>query len=202
MAHLEISQVIILSAILFSVFIFLRQILFYGFVPFLPSRPEVMERILKEVDIREGDAVYSLGYGRSGFLAVAEKRFPRAKLVGIEDSWWHFLIAKLQVVIRRSRIKVVHSSFYKADIREANVVYCCLDVDMLREMHKKLKIEPRAGAVIISMGFLIPYLEPLKVVETKEVRRWFSFLTGGHEKVLTIKQREHKKDNNFYFYEV
>ncbi len=197
-----IFEVILLSLGLFVVFIILRELLFFGFAPFLQSNPEVMERILEQVEIRDDYAVYSLGYGRSGFLWSVEKKFPTVKLVGIDDSLWHCAVARIQILFRGSRMKIKHSDYYLADIGPANVVFCFLDVEILREIYKKLRIEPRAGAVIISSGFVIPYLEPVKILKTEPKKRWFSFLIGGAEKVLTEKEKEYKPDNNVYFYEV
>jgi hypothetical protein len=196
-----IIQVIILSATFFVLFISLRQLLFFGFVPFLQSRPQVMDKILEQVMIRDDYTVYSLGSGRSGFLWAVEKRYPLVKLVGVCNGRWHFILACLQVFLRHSRVKVVYSDYYKADIRRANVVYCYLNVGILRELYKKLRVEPKAGAVVISSGFVIPFSDPVKIMKTEQKKRWFNFLIGGQEKILTEKEKEYKPDNNIYFYE-
>ncbi|MDD5527636.1 MAG: hypothetical protein PHO56_01515 [Patescibacteria group bacterium] len=195
-------QIIILSIGLFIFFVVLRELLFFGFAPFMSSHPEVMEKILAELRIRDDYVVYSLGYGRSGFLRAMEKKFPAVKLVGVDDHLWHCLLARLQIFFRHSRIKIKHAGYYAADISSANIVYCYLDVQILREIYKKLRVEPRAGAIIISSGFIIPYLEPIKVLKTEPKKRWFNFLIGGQEKVLTEKEKEYKPDNNIYYYEV
>jgi hypothetical protein len=196
------TQVIILSLGIFVFFLILRELLFFGFAPFMQSQPELMEKILEQVNIRDDYAIYSLGYGRSGFLWAVEKKFPTIRLVGIDDSLWHCTLARLQILLRRSRIKVVHSGFYLADIRQANIVFCYLDVAILREIYKKLRVEPKAGAIVISSGFLIPFLEPVKILKTDPKHRWFNFLIGGTEKVLSEKEKEFKPDNNIYYYEV
>ncbi|MDD4902021.1 MAG: hypothetical protein PHE24_02690 [Patescibacteria group bacterium] len=197
-----IVQAIILFIVLFFIFIILRELLFFGFAPFLQSHPEVMEKILEQIEIRDDYVVYSLGYGRSGFLWAVEKKFPTVKLVGVDDSLWHCTLARLQIFFRGSRIKVKCADYYLADIKGANVVYCYLDVQILREIYKKLRVEPRAGAIIISSGFIIPFLEPIKVLKTEPKKRWFNFLIGGEEKVLTEKEKEYKPDKNIYYYEV
>jgi len=60
----------------------------------------------------------------------------------VDDSLWHCLLARLQILLRRSRIKIVHSNYYQADIRKANLVYCCLDVKILREIYKNCALSP------------------------------------------------------------
>jgi hypothetical protein len=197
-----IINIVILSAALFFIFLVLRELLFFGFAPLLPSQPEVMEKILERVRIKDDDVVYSLGYGRSGFLWALESKMPGVKLVGVDDSLWHCTIARLQILLRRSRIKVVHSGYYKADIRKANIVFCYLDVSILRDVYKKLRVEPQGGATIISSGFVIPYMEAVRTLKTEPKKRWFNFLIGSAEKVLTEKEKEYKPDNNIYYYEV
>jgi hypothetical protein len=194
--------IIIIFTSLFVALTILRELLFFGFAPFLPSQPEAMEKILEQVLIREGHNVYSLGYGRSGFLWAVEKKYPNVKLVGVNNDLWLCLLARLQVFLRRSRIKIVYKNYYQANIRKANVVYCYLDVRVLREIYKKLRIEPKAGAVLISSGFIIPYLEAIKVLKIEPVKRWFNLFIGRGEKVLSEKEKEFKPDNNIYYYEV
>jgi hypothetical protein len=65
-----------------------------------------------------------------------------------------------------------------------------------------LRVEPKPGANIISSGFVIPYMEAVITLKTEPRKRWFGFLGGGEEKVLTEKEKEYKPDNNVYFYEV
>jgi hypothetical protein len=185
----------------FCLFVFLREILFFGFAPFFPSRPEAIKMILNEIQPREKMFFYSLSYGRSGFLYEAEKRFPDARVCGTEKTFLSFWLSRIQLFLRRSRIKASRKNYYKTDLRRSDVVYCHLDPKELREMYRKLKLEPKSGALVISDGFVVPYLEPLKVMPLPESKRWFSFLIR-HRRVLTSKEREHKRDNNVYFYEV
>lgn len=199
---LFVIEATILFVFIFGLFIVLRQIFFFGFAPLFPSRQKKVEMILKNVKINNGQTIYSLGYGRSGFLRVIEKRYPRVKLVGVKNNHWHCLIARLQVFLRRSRIKIRYSDYYRADISDANIVYCFLDVPILRDIYKKLRVESRSGAVIISSGFIIPYLKHPKILKTEISKHWFDFIVGKHEKVLTEKQKEHKPDQNVYIYEV
>lgn len=187
---------------IFSLFVVLRQIFFFGFAPFFPSHPEKVELILKNVRIDNDKTIYSLGHGRSGFLRAVEKKYPKAKLIGVEDDLGHCLIARLQAFLQHSRIEIRHSDYYRADISDANIVYCYLDIPVLRNLYKKLRVESRAGAVIISSGFVVPYFRHPKILKTEKTKHWFDFIAGKHEKVLTEKQKEHRPDQNVYIYEV
>lgn len=197
----EIESVIVFICI-FGLFVVLRQILFYGFAPFFSSSPEKVDLILSNVRIDNKFTIYSFGHGRSGFLRVIEKKYPGTKLIGVENSRWHCFTNRLQVFLRGSRIKIRYSDYYRVDISDANIVYCYLNIPVLRNIYKKLRIEPRAGATIISSGFVIPYLKYSRILKTEKSQHWLNFVAGKHEKVLTEKQKEHKPDQNVYIYEV
>lgn len=199
---LFITESAVFFVFIFMLFVILRQILFYGFAPFFPSSPETMEKILERLRIEKKFTIFSFGHGRSGFLRAVERKYPGVKLIGVEENSLHCLIARLQIFLHRSRIKIIRSDYYRVKIKDANIVYCHLDAGILRDIYKKLRLEPRSGAVIISSGFIVPYLEHQKILKTESKKRWYNFLVGKQEKILTEKEKEFKPDNNIYFYEV
>jgi hypothetical protein len=197
----DIVTIVIISICLLIILLLLRQLLFFGFVPFLPHRPEIIERILKELNPPDNAVFYSLGYGRSGFLPLAKKRWPQNEFVGVDEGFISFWVSKLQALLKKEKIKILHSDYYKTDLRRANVIYCYLAPEELREMYRKLKVEPRVDAIIISVGFVIPYFDPIKTIKTEPKKTWYNFLIR-HKKVLTIKEKEHTRDENIYIYQV
>lgn len=201
MGILEIIIIVIVSTFFTCLLLVLRHLLFFGFVPFIPHRPEVIERILKELDPPEKPVFYSLGYGRSGFLPLARKKWPDGEYIGADCGLISAWISKLQALLKREKLRILHSDYYRVNIKRANVVYCYLSPEDLRELYRKLKIEPRVDAVIISVGFVIPYLDPIKTIKVESKKVWYGFLIR-HKKVLTIKEKEHTRDDNVYFYQV
>lgn len=197
----DIIPITIISACLFGLLLFLRHLLFFGFAPFVPHRPEVVNKILDQLNPPPNAVFYSLGSGRSGFLALAEKRCPQGQFFGIDRGLVSALLSRLQLFLQRSSIKVKKSTYYKTDLRKADVVYCYMNPEELRELYKKLKLEPKTDAFVVSSGFLIPYMDPLKILKTEPKKKWYGFLIN-HKKVLTIKEKEHTRDNNVYFYQV
>ena len=193
--------------LIIGVFVFylcLRQVLFYGFTPVIATRPGEVKKILNqtEINIKRGVTIYALGFGRSGFLKVAEKMYPEATLVGAEDSYFYYLMAKIQVFLKRSKIKVIFSDFYRLNVRKADIVYCYLIPKDLRDIYKKLIVDTKDGVQIISTGFAMPYLEPIKTIEIESKKRWFSFFAKRNKEFLTTKERMEKRDNKIYFYEL
>jgi len=198
----DIPLITSITAFLFGLLLVIRHLLFFGFAPFVPHRPEVIEKILKEINPASGTVFFSLGCGRSGFLELARKKCPDGTFIGVEEGAISSCISRLQTCLKGMRdIKVVHSDYYKTDLHRANAVYCYLNPEELRDLYKKLKLEPRTDAIIVSVGFAIPYLDPIKIMKTEQKKKWYGFLIS-HKKVLTIKEKEHTRDDNVYFYQV
>jgi len=201
-----ILQILIISFAIFLLLLFLRQLFFYGFTPFTPTRPEAVKKILSNIEFKKGATVYALGFGRSGFLKGVLERFVNwnwgLKLFGAEDNFLYYFPAKFQAFIKGSKVTVMLSDFYKLDISKADVIYLYLNTRTLREIYKKLIVDTKDGAQVISTGFMLPYLEPVKVVEIKPRKRWFYFLSKRNKEVLTPKEREQKRDNKVYFYQL
>jgi hypothetical protein len=197
----DILKITILSSVLLAVFFFFRRLLFWGFTPFLPHHPEVAERIAKEIELGPDGVFYCLGYDDSGLLSAIEKKFPGRTLIGVDIGGFGHMFSRLQSFLKGSKVKIVHSSYYRTDLRRASVVFCHLTPEELREMCKKLKLEPPTDSIVVSDGFIVPYMEPVKVISVEPKKKWYSFLIR-HKKVLTIKEKEHTRDGNIYFYQV
>lgn len=87
------------------------NILFRGFAPYVSTRSEVISKIVNELDVAEGATVYELGCGKAGFLKAIEEKFPKTKLIGVEYSFWPYFVAKLQLLMSESKIKIVKKYF-------------------------------------------------------------------------------------------
>jgi tRNA G46 methylase TrmB len=54
--------------------------------------PLFTEGKIDEIKIPDGAVVYELGCGRAGFLRALEEKFPQAKYIGVEYSFWPYLL--------------------------------------------------------------------------------------------------------------
>ncbi|MBD3247745.1 hypothetical protein GF382_00450 [Candidatus Falkowbacteria bacterium] len=160
-----------------------------------------MKKIIKETRIKKDAIVYSLGGGSSGFLMSLEEHYPDLRLVGVEDSLCSYLATKIQVFLKKSRIKVLKSDYYWINISQADVVYCYLSLKDVRDIQRRLKIDTKPNALIISNGFVIPYMEPFKTIELKEKMHWSRIFNRG-KKVVRTSRDEDKRDNKVYYYQV
>lgn len=151
--------VLILSAVQFY------RILFQGFAPFISSGFRVILAVLKELDLHGREVVYELGSGSAGFLRGIEQKFKNTKLIGVEHSWWPYILSKIQIILSNSKIKIVREDIFKVDLKEADLIYCFLNIKTMAKLKDKFERECRPGTLIVSYCFKLPQHEPEKVIK-------------------------------------
>ena len=160
---LVLIQIILIIVLILSAIQFYR-IVFRGFAPFISTRFNVIISVLKELDLKGNEVIYELGSGSAGFLRAVEQKFKSQKLVGIEYSWWPYFLSKIQVIFSNSKIKLIRKDMFKVDLKEADVIFCFLNIKMMIKLEDKFKKECRPGTLIISNIFKLPTIEPEKVI--------------------------------------
>jgi len=170
--------VFLLIAIFLVIIIILASIQFYnivfrGFAPFISTKFNAILEILKELDLEGREVIYELGAGRAGFLRAVEQRFGNDNLVGIEYSWWPYLIAKIQIAISNSKIRIIRKDIFKINLKEADIIYCFLSPEMMSKLENKFREECRAGTLVISYHFRMKNLEPEKVIKEEDNNIYF-----------------------------
>lgn len=149
------------------------RILFKGFAPFISSRFSVILTVLKELDLQGNEVVYELGSGSAGFLRSIEQKFKNQKLIGIEYSWWPYILSSIQIAFSGSKIKILRKNIFKVDLKEANIIYCFLNKTTMAKLSKKFTEECKQGTLIISYCFTLPNYEPEKTVKEKNNNIYF-----------------------------
>lgn len=180
------------------------DLLLRGFTPFISSRPWVVDQIMDELTIKnqkEAPVIFALSCGRSGFFHALEIKYPKAELVGFESDIFPFIVAKLQILIKRTRIKVKYRPIHHINFKRANLIYNHLYPDKMVGLGKKIKYEARPGTIVISTGFNIKDLEPLKVIQLPDRKGKWDFLSTN-QKIFQKKSSKFKKEKKAYFYEI
>lgn len=159
----------LISIILVFVLVFASvqfyNIVFRGFAPFISTKFEAILTILKDLDLRGNEHIYELGSGKAGFLRAIEQRFGNKNLTGIEYSFFPYFLAKIQIVLSGSAIKIIRKDIFKVNLKEADVIYCFLSPEMMLKLEKKFKTECRPGTLVISYHFRLPNFEPERVLK-------------------------------------
>ncbi len=171
---------ILICLFLFIVLVFMSvqfyNIIFRGYAPFISSDPKVIARLMSELDLKSGGKVYELGCGKAGFLGAVSQKFPQAQCVGIENSPWPYLMAKIQASMSQGKIKIVNNDMFKVNLADADLIYCYLNTGMMVKLEKKFKAECKPGTRIISNAFPLPNTEPQKVVSLGKGKVYFYIL--------------------------
>jgi len=170
---LLISEIIlIILAIFLSIQFF--NILFRSYAPFISTDKKIIEKILLNINLDNNKKVIELGCGKAGFLRTLAKKFPNTKLIGIEYSFLPWIIAKIQLNLGKyNNIKIIRENIFKTNISQANLIYCYLNIKMMRNLENKFKKECKKGTQIISYLFKLPNLKPRKVIENNHNKIYF-----------------------------
>lgn len=147
-------------------------IVFGGYAPFFLTKNKVIKRILDEEKFNDSDVIYELGSGNAGFLRAVEKKYPNIKkLVGIEYFLAPYLIGRIQTSFQKSKIKIIKENFLYINLKEADVIYCFLNKQMMVKLKEKFIKECKPGTKIISYQFSVPEMNPFKVIDLKNNKK-------------------------------
>jgi len=170
----------ITSLLLFTFFFIFFVMQFYnmffrGYAPFIFTRKRIIDKIIEEVKINNQATVYELGAGQAGFLRTFRKKYPQAKLIGIEFQLLPFLVGNIQSALTNCKIKFKKENFLKTDLSRADLIYCYLNPESMAKLKNKFKTECRPGTQIISYQFTLPGIEPINKIKIDNNNRIFFY---------------------------
>jgi len=123
-------------------------------VPYVPTRQEVVEAMLRMADVRPGDVVYDLGCGDGRIVIAAAQKFG-ARGVGIDID--PARISEARYNARRAgvekQVEFRAGDLFAADIRDATVVTLYLLPEVNLRLRPKLQHDLRPGTRIVSHDF-------------------------------------------------
>lgn len=133
-------------------------------MPFVTTPKWVIEKLVNKIDLKNNSIVFDLGCGDARILLALEKKFSNLKLIGYELAWWPYVVAKLKIELKKSKIKVFHQNFYKTDLSNADLIFCFLIDSVMPKLEKQLKEQLKPGARVISYGFKFPNWQPVEII--------------------------------------
>lgn len=149
---------IVLAAFWLSVLFFIVILLWilipslYGLPP-VPTKPQRVRNALKLAELKPNETLYDLGAGDGRVLFIAAREFG-AKAVGIEVGPIQCAWIWLRVVIggMRDRIQIRWANFYKADFRQADVIFVYATSKEVRQMAPHLERQMKPGSRLVSIS--------------------------------------------------
>jgi len=127
---------------------------FAAAVPYVPTRPEVVDAMLELGNISAKDMVYDLGCGDGRIVIAAAKRYGASGLgVDIQSELINQAESQAHWEGVSRRVKFSLGNLFDLDLRPATVVMLYLSVELNIRLRPKLLAELRPGARIVSNRF-------------------------------------------------
>ena len=157
---------IVLLAYGLSIFLFVLILLWmlipalYGLPP-VPTKPERIRKALKLANLQPNEVLYDLGAGDGRVLLIAARELG-AKAVGIEVGPVQCALIWLRAAVSGfgKQIQIKWADFYKADLREADVVFIYATSKELVKLAPHLEKQLKKGARVVSISADFPDWEP------------------------------------------
>ena len=120
---------------------------------------------IEAVPMKADQMLVDLGCGDGRVLRKAQKHYG-VRAIGYEINPLAYLKARL-LSFGPENIKIRLQNFWKADLSEADVVFCYLYPDVMKKLAAKLASGLKPGAVVVSSHFSLPGFVPSEVLRLK-----------------------------------
>ncbi len=123
-------------------------------VPFVPTPPEVVDQMLKMVDLKPGDVLYDLGCGDGRIVIAAAKRYG-VKAFGIDIDPVRIKESNENAAESglEGKVKFIQQDLFEADFHDATVVTMYLLTSVNLRLRPKLLAELKPGTRLVSHSF-------------------------------------------------
>ena len=111
--------------------------------------------------------VIDLGSGWGNLIMPLAKRYPKAKIVGYENSPLPYTFSNLLNV--QKNLTIHREDFYGVPLDDADCVVCYLHPKGMERLKEKFERELRPGTPVISHTFAIPGWKPEKTIQVDDL---------------------------------
>lgn len=163
--------IILLVLLTLCVLIFLYGLLRARLVPYVKTLQPVYDVLLQDLHLGAGSIFIELGAGDAETLLQVTRKFPRISARGYEIALWPYIRARM---LRRrvgGNYRILRHSFMRADLADADVLYCYLLPHFMASVWRKLSVECKPGTLLYSYAFAIPDVEPIRVLQPQDTEK-------------------------------
>jgi trans-aconitate methyltransferase len=118
---------------------------------FVTTSQKRIAAVLDAVPMKPTDLLVDLGCGDGRVLRAAKERYG-VRTLGFELNPLPYFKARLS----GGCIQIRRKDFFKADLSDADVIFCYLFPDVMRRLAAKLQSELKPGTIVISCNFPLP----------------------------------------------
>jgi trans-aconitate methyltransferase len=135
-------------------------------VPYVPSPNEVVEEMLKAVNLKASDVVYDLGCGDGRIVITAAQKYgTRGVGVDIDPQRIKEAEENAKKANVATKVRFVQKDLFNQDLSEASVVTLYLLPDFNMRLRPKLLRELKVGSRIVSHSFDMGDWQPDKTIK-------------------------------------
>jgi len=123
--------------------------------PWVPTQTCDLNRIIKLMDLKEGQKFVEIGCGNGRVSSYVAKKNPKANVIGIEYAFPFYLFSKIRgFIFGPSNMKIEFGNALKKDFSDVDVVYVFgLKETVNGVLKDKMRTELKKGAKFISYVF-------------------------------------------------
>lgn len=132
--------------------------------PYVPTPPQVIQRMLRLAELRAGEVFFDLGSGDGRTVIMAAKEFG-ARAVGVElrEDLAKKALSTIYELSFQDRITIVNGDMFNVDLTSADVIFLYLTTSANEKVRPKLDSELKRGVRIVSHDYEIVGWKPIKV---------------------------------------
>jgi SAM-dependent methyltransferase len=137
-------------------------------VPYVPTKEQVVDEMLKVAKVGKNDVLYDLGSGDGRIPITAAKRWG-TRGVGVDIDPERVKEARANAVKAgvADKVKFMQQDLFETDIKEATVVTLYLLPDVNLRLRPKLLAELKPGTRVVSHNYDMGDWKPLKSLTIK-----------------------------------
>ncbi len=154
-------------------------------VPYVPTREDVLEEMLRLAQVTKEDVVYDLGCGDGRIVIAAAKQFgARGVGIDIDPERVEESKANAQKAGVADRVKFLQQDLFDAGLKEATVVMLYLLPNVNLQLRPKLLKELRPGTRVLSHNYDMGDWKPQKEVSVGDHRVYYWVVPLDAENLL------------------
>ena len=161
---LELLAVVVLFAILILLLIWMISSM-KATVPFIPVPNSILPDIHKILNPKDNSIVYDLGCGDGRVLFYLSKIVPQAQYIGIENSLFPLMIARIRAWWHKKQtkkdVKILNQDFFQFDLSDASHIFIYLYPNIMDDLLTKFDSELKPGTKLVSIAFKFTSKQPI-----------------------------------------
>jgi precorrin-6B methylase 2 len=138
--------------------------------PFVPVPDEILDEIVKNLELKPGSILHDFGCGDGRVLLRAVKNHPEISAVGVELAILPYLMAKFQTRKYRN-IKIKKGNIFDTDLSPATHIFLYLYPNVINSLIRNIKEDCKPGTTILTCDFQLKNMQPVKTVDLSEISK-------------------------------